>query len=298
MAEKKSLKTALLLSILMLAICVASMIGSTYAWFSDTVTNERNQIKVGSLDVDLEFSRDGEKWYSVQNDTHLFDESAQMTPGSSQMVLLRIRNNGSLHLKYQLTMNIIKEIGSTNMLNQEFKMSDYMMVGVLDHEELQKMLQAYAVSGTEASYANMMATYNLSPQAIAEKYAKTRFSEAVNLLKLEPSTAGSVPNPNPTLTEAYLTPQGGTDDAHVFALIVYTPAKLDQEINFKSGYNKPQICFGIDVVAGQRHGDEAESDSFGSDYDVNANYPSALSQDVEAGIEPWPQHWPAMPSGQ
>lgn len=282
MAEKKSLKTALLLSFLMLAICVASMIGSTYAWFNDTVVSERNVIHTGSLDVDLEFSHDGETWHTLQDTTRLFDESSQFKPGTSQMVFLRIENEGNLHLKYQLTMNILKEIGSTNMLGENFKMSDYMMVGVLDKQELQTLISQY---GEDGGYKKVMETYNRAPKAMAEEQAKTRFSQAVNLLRLEPSINGVTPNPN--LTEAYLAPK----DADVIALIVYTPSHLDQQINYKTGYNQPQILFGIDVVAGQRSAG-GESDSFGDDYDVDAIYPSTISDDIKNGKLPWPEFKP------
>ena len=279
MTEKKSLKTALLLSILMLAVCVASMIGSTYAWFTDAVVAERNVIQVGSLDVDLQFSHDGKTWHTLQETTKLFDESKQFTPGSSQMVLLRIKNEGSLHLKYQFTMNILKEIGSTNMLGEEFEMSDYMMVGVVDSDGFRQILTSL---GPESNYEEFAALYNNAPEGMARKYAKTRFSEAVNLLRLEPSVNGVRTNPN--LTDAYLAP----GEADVFALIVYTPYELDQEINYKTGYNKPTITFGIDVVAGQRSGQYAESDSFGYDYDVDANYPDTISKDIIEGKLPWP----------
>ncbi|MBR6585561.1 MAG: SipW-dependent-type signal peptide-containing protein [Firmicutes bacterium] len=274
MSEKKSLKTALLLSILMLLICVASMVGATMAWFTDSVASERNQIKVGSLDVDLEFSHDGKNWHTVQGTTRLFKENKQMMPGTSQMVFLRIQNEGSLHLKYQFSLNIIEELESTNVLGNTFRMSEYMKVGVLDRTALKQMMDAQPGGG---SLEEIMQSYEEAPQGFAQTRATIRFCDAVNLL--QPGIAGFDQQTGKPLTEDFLGPK----DAHIFALIIYTPAELDEQINHEEGYNGPQIKFGIDVVAGQRSGSGAESDSFGTDYDNEAIYPETISSQMKKG---------------
>ncbi len=51
--NKKNTKRALLLSALSLLMCVSMLIGTTFAWFTDSVTSGGNTIQSGKLDVDL-----------------------------------------------------------------------------------------------------------------------------------------------------------------------------------------------------------------------------------------------------
>ena len=53
MNNKKSTKRALTSSILSLVLCIAMLIGSTFAWFTDNVTSANNKIQSGSLKVDF-----------------------------------------------------------------------------------------------------------------------------------------------------------------------------------------------------------------------------------------------------
>ena len=67
-----SSKRALLLSLLSMVICVSMLIGSTFAWFTDSATANVNEIKSGNLDVEL-VDEDGEpledalKWVAQDN---------------------------------------------------------------------------------------------------------------------------------------------------------------------------------------------------------------------------------------
>ena len=51
--KTKSKKTALLMSFTSLLICFAMLVGSTFAWFTDTASTGVNQIKSGTLKVDI-----------------------------------------------------------------------------------------------------------------------------------------------------------------------------------------------------------------------------------------------------
>ena len=53
MTKTKSTKRALLMSALALLMCVSMLIGSTFAWFTDSVTSAGNTIQSGTLKVDL-----------------------------------------------------------------------------------------------------------------------------------------------------------------------------------------------------------------------------------------------------
>jgi len=111
MTKQKSTKRALLLSALSLLMCVSMLIGSTFAWFTDSVTSSGNIIKSGTLDVTMEWA-DGTKAVPADDSTDWKDASAGAIfkselwePGYIEVRHIKIANEGTLALKYQL--NII-----------------------------------------------------------------------------------------------------------------------------------------------------------------------------------------------
>ncbi len=99
MKTLKSSKKALLLSLLSLVMCCAMLVGSTFAWFTDSVTSGKNKIVAGNLDVELEYApasaAEGgtiapEAWQKVESTTNLFDEQALWEPGHTEYVYLRV----------------------------------------------------------------------------------------------------------------------------------------------------------------------------------------------------------------
>ena len=56
MTKAKSAKRALLMSALALLMCVSMLVGSTFAWFTDSVTSAGNIIKSGTLEVTMEWA--------------------------------------------------------------------------------------------------------------------------------------------------------------------------------------------------------------------------------------------------
>ena len=54
MTNNKSTKRALTASIISMTLCIVLLIGTTFAWFTDSVSSGTNVIKAGNLDVKLE----------------------------------------------------------------------------------------------------------------------------------------------------------------------------------------------------------------------------------------------------
>ena len=133
MTKQKSTKRALLMSALSLLMCVSMLIGSTFAWFTDSVISGNNTIAAGNLDVELEYYN-GAEWKTVNGATNLFDETL-WEPGRTDVVYLRLKNIGSLALKYELAINIVSETPGINMAGEEFLLSDYIYMGVAEGQE-------------------------------------------------------------------------------------------------------------------------------------------------------------------
>ena len=55
MTNVRSTKKTLLMSAVCLFLCMAMLIGTTYAWFTDSVSSENNLIMSGNLDIELEY---------------------------------------------------------------------------------------------------------------------------------------------------------------------------------------------------------------------------------------------------
>ena len=116
MMKTKSTKRALLLSALALLACVSMLVGSTFAWFTDSVTSSSNKIVAGKLDVQL-FLDNGDGYKDISNATesifNMLTNKAQNNnadtlwePGKTQVAYLKIKNAGTLALKYTVALKV------------------------------------------------------------------------------------------------------------------------------------------------------------------------------------------------
>ena len=72
----KSTKRALLTSIMALFLCFTMLLGTTYAWFTDSVSSANNIIAAGNLDIELYHADKGTNSADekVTGETKLFDD--------------------------------------------------------------------------------------------------------------------------------------------------------------------------------------------------------------------------------
>ncbi len=213
MRKQNSTKRAWLASVLSLLLCVSMLVGTTFAWFTDTAKTGVNTIQSGNLDLVLEYW-DGTNWTEVSENTKLFKEGALWEPGYTEVAYIRVRNNGSLAFKYQLAVNAANEEKGTNVNGQEFALSQYIQFGVVE-------------SATEI---NKYATREDAWKAVE---GKTTFLNTYN-------------------SEGVLLPKNGETEAGVayLALVVYMPTTTGNEANH-NGDDKPSIDLGVTVNATQ-----------------------------------------------
>ena len=117
--KKFSSKRALLLSVISMVICVSMLIGSTFAWFTDSATANVNTIKSGNLDVEL-VDANGEKitealkW--VKSAEAPEGEKILWEPGCTyNHESFKIKNAGDLALKYKVVISGLT--GDATLLN-------------------------------------------------------------------------------------------------------------------------------------------------------------------------------------
>lgn len=113
--NKKSTKRALLSSVLSLVLCMAMLVGTTFAWFTDSVTSTGNRIKSGTLQVDLLMDKNetgnADDYVSIADGNgDIFSEAAGngilWEPGKTEIVYLAVANEGNLALKYNIVLDI------------------------------------------------------------------------------------------------------------------------------------------------------------------------------------------------
>ena len=104
----KSTKRALIVSVLSLFICFTMLLGTTYAWFTDSVTSAGNIIKTGTLEVEMHWAKATEdpssaNWQDASAGAIFKHQNWE--PGYVEARHIKISNVGSLALKYKLAIS-------------------------------------------------------------------------------------------------------------------------------------------------------------------------------------------------
>ncbi len=116
MTKEKNTRTALLTSIISLLLCVAMLIGSTFAWFTDKETTNVNTIQAGELDVLLMMKDESGDWVDAKGETLKFKtadgrDAADLfwEPGCTyELPALKIVNDGNLAFKFKALISNIE----------------------------------------------------------------------------------------------------------------------------------------------------------------------------------------------
>ena len=119
MTNRKSTKRALLGSVMAMVLCLAMLVGATFAWFTDTASTGVNKIQAGNLDVQLV----DENGNSLEGKTLEFKKAANAAEGEAvlwepgctyELPAVYVKNNGKLALKYKV---VITGINGSAKLN-------------------------------------------------------------------------------------------------------------------------------------------------------------------------------------
>ena len=111
--NQKATKRALLTSVTALVMCVVMLVGTTFAWFTDTASTGVNKIQAGNLKVDIvdesNESLDGKtlKFIQAVNETEKASvDNVLWEPGATFFTQgFRIANKGNLALKYKVVVS-------------------------------------------------------------------------------------------------------------------------------------------------------------------------------------------------
>ena len=247
--NSKTTKRALLSSAFAMLLCVAMLIGTTFAWFTDTASTGINRIQAGNLDIGVEYTLDGEQWRDVEESTDLFgNEDALFEPGYTRVVAFRITNKGNLALKYKMSMNLVDEKKGINKDGLEFALSDYLKVKTSPLQEVNQIGDIMVSLAFDRS----------GSKAIG--WTEADFKDFGIVAEDQILSAGQ----------------------QIYSIMqVYMPESVGNEANAKDIESTPSIDFGINVVATQA---TVEKDSFDNNYDKDATYPALSQSDLTNAI--------------
>ena len=251
----KKTRFALFQSVISLMLCVSMLVGTTFAWFTDTVNTGINTIAAGVLDVELYHTNATAADEPVTQNTELFKDlngkPILWEPGAVSYENLRITNAGDLALVYRMTMvtaneNFVKDPdGSLNGLSKALK------VGIVPGGVTATDRQG-VIASVEGGWISM-----------------SEFLRSGTLL-----------------------PEGKGVSEETWGVVIYwEPGEYDNLWNLNNGKELTDgdvlsIDLGISLIATQ---EEFESDSFGTDYDVDAKgglFPDFESGTVTAPVQP------------
>ena len=140
MTNTKSTKRALLVSVMAMVICFTMLLGTTFAWFTDTKKVENNVIEAGTLKVQIDATP---------------VNIAKAEPGYVHVQPVKITNIGTLAFNYKLSLN--EAIAPTTSKDLAEVIDVYYVLGtvsVSDRTAVNDIINSATPIGTLASLAD------------------------------------------------------------------------------------------------------------------------------------------------
>ena len=287
--SKIQIRKALLISALSTVMCLTMLLGTTFAWFTDTASTSVNTVNAGDLKLGLEYAyaagsstAEGSAiWQPVKeisNNTAILKDvgthegvDKAWEPGLAKYVQLKVKNDGNLSLKYKLGLVIKEETAGRNTANETFKLSNYLQAAILDGAKNFDSSEA-AISAVqdkaEILSKGCITEGELYPELKNPEAAATSAENATS------NTAGAAGNADSRPSEKIIT------------IVVYYPESATAETSALDKESVPNISIGVRAFAGQL---ADESDSNGSSYDENApletaSTPEELTKAIEDAL--------------
>ena len=164
MTSSKSTKRALVTSALAILMCAAMLIGTTFAWFTDTASTGVNKIQAGNLNIELQMKDNDGKWVNAEGKTLPFLVNGKIPAEGTQILWepgctytlpeLRIVNNGNLALKYKVVVSGIQGSARLNkVIDWTMKLDDADFIMGSEHSLAAKNndtadFDSFTISGT------------------------------------------------------------------------------------------------------------------------------------------------------
>lgn len=132
MNNKKTTKRALLSSVMAIVLCLAMLIGTTFAWFTDSASTAVNKIQAGNLEIELQMKNKDGEWVNAEGKTLPFLVEGKIPAKGTQILWepgctyyvpeVRVVNKGNLAVKFEYVNELLGVTGKlAEVLEPVFK---------------------------------------------------------------------------------------------------------------------------------------------------------------------------------
>lgn len=170
-------RKTLTLSFCLLVMWLVMGVGTTIAWYTDTTTPIRNSFVIGEMSLKVSYKNDLMTDYDpVDAETNVFRDDALYEPGYTQVVYLKIENEGTMDFDYKLSVNLNSYDIATNYYGASLHLPEYLRYGVIfaatEPELERKLAQGYAPEEMEELRLNTYSKVDdVTVPADGERYA-------------------------------------------------------------------------------------------------------------------------------
>lgn len=272
MKRSSTTKKALFISTCALLFSMLMMAGSTFAWFTDSVSTGTNTITTGKLDVQLlHTNQHVTPAKEVGQDTLLFTDEGgnpiDWEPGAIAYENFTVENSGDLALNYRLALDLnnANTIAGINRSLKDVLKVKVVKGGVKAADVSENALQGAEgfVSVTNGQISIPEAVHDDKIQKLTKKGSKGSSSDTYGVIIYW--------QPNP-------------EQDYKYNLANYSDTDKDGKTidNTSDGNDHLTIDLGVSLGATQA---PEESDSNGSDYDREATYPATSVNEFTSALE-------------
>ena len=277
MTRSSVTKKALFISTCALLFSMLMMAGSTFAWFTDSVSTGSNKITTGSLEVKLLHTNAKVKDEAeVTQNTLLFTdkdgEAISWEPGAVAYENFTVKNAGKLALNYRLALDLNN--ANTIKGTDGKSLKDVLKVKVVKDGVTASDVRKEALEGANGFTAVEAITNG--PLNIPKEAGDT--AEPQKLTPKETTNSSSVVYG----VILYWQPDAETD--YQYNLANYTDKDSEGNSIDKTSDGKDRLSIDLGISLGATQAME-ESDSNGKNYDEAATYPAGNASELKNALE-------------
>ena len=280
MNTKKATKRALLTSVMALVMCVVMLVGTTFAWFTDTASTGVNKIQAGNLEIELQMKDNDGNWVNAEGKTLPFLVEGKIPADGTQILWepgctyyvpeVRVLNKGNLAVKFEYRpealgvtgklAEVLKPVFKTpvdtngediNIEPEVLKPGDYSPAWSFGYHMLETAGNEYQNATATGMYLTVVATQAAyEKDSISDQYDKDAQYPDVNIVTVTPET---IPSPFEANT-VYFFEAGNYGEQHFViydrenvTLIGKTGAKFDSLQISSIDYVNPSIGQEVDL---------------------------------------------------
>lgn len=267
MTRSSITKKALFISTCALLFSMLMMAGSTFAWFTDSVSTGSNKITTGSLKVELLHTNAKVKDEAVTQSTLLFTDkdgkAISWEPGAVAYENFKVENAGDLALNYRLALDLNN---ANTIAGTDKSLKDVLKVKVLPRAVTASDVTEDSLKNAEGFEAVAGDQLNILEKAAGKGTQELAMSTSSD-------TYGVI---------LYWQPNAETD--YQYNLANYTDKDSDGKSVDKTSDGKDRLSIDLGISLGATQAME-ESDSSGNDYDREATYPAGNAAELENALK-------------